>query len=54
MAVSSVTGFAAGLIPWGLGLFAQQFGLAWMMALLAIAPISLLVGLPRGQRQSIR
>jgi FSR family fosmidomycin resistance protein-like MFS transporter len=47
MTVSSISGVVAGLIPLGLGLIAQRFGLAWMMALLALGPISLLVGLPR-------
>ncbi len=47
MAISSVSGIVAGLIPWGLGLIAQQFGLPWAMALLALGPISLFVGLPR-------
>ena len=50
MAISSVSGIVAGLIPWGLGLIAQHFGLPWMMALLALGPISLLVGLPRGRQ----
>ena len=50
MATSSISGVVAGLIPWGLGLVAQRFGLPWMMALLALGPISLLVGLPRGKR----
>ena len=50
MAISSISGVVAGLIPWGLGLVAQRFGLPWMMALLALGPISLLVGLPRETR----
>ncbi len=47
MAVSSLAGIIGGLIPWALGLVAERFGLASMMALLALGPISLLVGLPR-------
>jgi FSR family fosmidomycin resistance protein-like MFS transporter len=50
MAISSVSGIVAGLIPLALGLIAQRFGLAWAMALLALGPISLLVGLPRQKR----
>ncbi len=50
MAISSVTGVVAGLIPWGLGAFAQHFGLPWTMALLVLGPIGLLVGLPRANR----
>jgi len=47
MAISSLAGTVAGFIPIGLGLVAERFGLPWAMALLAIGPISLLVGLPR-------
>jgi FSR family fosmidomycin resistance protein-like MFS transporter len=47
MAVSSLAGIIGGLIPWALGLVAERFGLASMMALLALGPISLLIGLPR-------
>lgn len=51
MAIGSVTGVVAGLIPTALGLVAERFGLTAMMTLLAIGPISLLVGLPRLKRE---
>lgn len=51
MAIGSVTGVMAGLIPTALGLVAERFGLTAMMTLLAIGPISLLVGLPRLKRE---
>jgi len=50
MAIGSVTGVAAGLLPAALGLVAERFGLPTMMALLAIGPLSLLAGLPRPKR----
>ncbi|HJW83168.1 MAG TPA: MFS transporter [Anaerolineae bacterium] len=52
MAVSSATGIIGGLIPWGLGLVAQSFGLPVAMSLLALGPISLLIGLPRVERRA--
>ena len=50
MSISSASGAIAWTIPWALGMIANQFGLPWAMALLALGPISLLVGLPRGKR----
>jgi FSR family fosmidomycin resistance protein-like MFS transporter len=50
MAIGSVTGIVSGLIPAGLGLIAQHFGLSTMMIVLMLGPISLLVGLPRANR----
>jgi FSR family fosmidomycin resistance protein-like MFS transporter len=47
MAVNSMWGIVGGLIPWGLGLAAERFGLPMAMALLALGPICLIVGLPR-------
>ena len=52
MAVSSATGIIGGLIPWGLGLVAQNFGLPVAMCLLALGPISLLIGLPRDEHRA--
>ena len=46
MSISSVTGMIGGLILWALGMIANQFGLPWAMAVLALGPISLVVGLP--------
>ena len=50
MSISSASGAISWTIPWGLGMIASQFGLPWAMALLALGPISLIVGLPRGNR----
>jgi len=47
MAISSLAGTVAGFIPIGLGLVAERFGLLGAMALLALGPVSLIVGLPR-------
>lgn len=46
-AVSSAFGLFAGLIPVGLGLVAERWGLAAMMWLMLAGPIALLAGLPR-------
>lgn len=50
MSISSASGAIVWTIPWALGMIANQFGLSWAMALLALGPISLLVGLPRRKR----
>ena len=50
MSISSAFGAIAWTIPWTLGMIASQFGLPWAMALLALGPISLMLGLPRGKR----
>lgn len=47
LAAKNVAGLAGGLIPLGLGLLAQQFGLAAAMWTLWLGPAALLVGLPR-------
>jgi FSR family fosmidomycin resistance protein-like MFS transporter len=47
MAVDSLFGLAAKLLPALLGLAAQQFGLPAMMWILLLGPIALLTGLPR-------
>ena len=46
MAVDNVFGFAGALIPWGLGLAAERFGLQATMWLLLLGPLALLIGLP--------
>ena len=46
MSISSASGAIAWTIPWALGMIAGRFGLPWAMALLALGPISLMVGLP--------
>ena len=46
-AVSSAFGLFAGLIPVGLGLVAERWGLAAMMWLMLAGPVALLAGLPR-------
>ena len=47
LAVTNVSGLVAALIPLGLGLAAEQFGLGNAMWLLLLGPIVLLIGLPR-------
>jgi MFS transporter, FSR family, fosmidomycin resistance protein len=47
VAVGSVTGFAGALIPLGIGVLAGTIGLGTTMWLLLLAPLALLVGLPR-------
>jgi FSR family fosmidomycin resistance protein-like MFS transporter len=45
MAVGNIYGLAGGLVPLALGAFAQRYGLAPMMWLLAAGPFALLAGL---------
>jgi FSR family fosmidomycin resistance protein-like MFS transporter len=52
LAASNVAGLAGGLVPLGLGLLAEQFGLAAAMWLLLAGPLALLVGIPRGTRSA--
>jgi MFS transporter, FSR family, fosmidomycin resistance protein len=47
MAVQNVVGLFGRLLPFGIGLAAQYFGLQVAMWLLLLGPIALLVGLPR-------
>ena len=47
IAVGSVSGFAGALVPLAVGLAAEQLGLGPTMWLLLLAPIGLIVGLPR-------
>ena len=47
MAVDNIFGIAESLIPLGLGVVAQQYGLSVAMWLLLAGPAALLVGLPR-------
>lgn len=48
MTLSDVSGLVGRLIPLGIGLLAQQFGLGPAMWVLILGPVALLVGLPRG------
>jgi FSR family fosmidomycin resistance protein-like MFS transporter len=50
MAVENIPGLVAALIPLGLGLAAQQFGLGRAMWLLLLGPIVLMIGLPRHRK----
>ncbi|MFN2285441.1 MAG: MFS transporter [Anaerolineae bacterium] len=50
MAVDNVFGFVGALIPWGLGLAAERFGLQATMWLLLLGPLALLVGVPTRDR----
>ncbi len=47
MTVNNVFGLLTGLIPLGLGLVAQRYGLVAAMWLLWLGPIALLIGIPR-------
>jgi FSR family fosmidomycin resistance protein-like MFS transporter len=47
MAVGNVVGLVGGLIPLGLGLIAQRFGLTVTMWLLLLGPFALLIGIPK-------
>ncbi|MBI3738327.1 MAG: MFS transporter, partial [Chloroflexi bacterium] len=46
-ALDNVSGMFGKLIPFGIGLAAQAFGLAAAMWLLLAGPIALFIGLPR-------
>ena len=45
MTLGNVFGLVGGLVPLGLGAFAQRFGLGAMMWLLALGPLTLVAGL---------
>jgi FSR family fosmidomycin resistance protein-like MFS transporter len=47
MTVGSLFGLVGGLIPFGLGLVADQLGLSVAMWLLLAGPVALLVGIPK-------
>ncbi|MBI5880385.1 MAG: MFS transporter [Chloroflexi bacterium] len=49
MALAALSGVLAGLVPGVLGWVAEQYGLPWAMALLALGPLGLLMLLPRGE-----
>ena len=49
MTVSNVFGLVGGLIPLGLGLAAERFGLEVTMWFLLLGPIALLMGVPRSR-----
>ncbi len=50
MAVGNVTGLIGGLLPFGIGLAADAFGLHVAIWLLLAGPIALLIGLPKRTR----
>ncbi len=52
MTLHNVSGLCGALIPLGLGLFAERYGLGAMMWLLLVAPVALLVAIPRGGKKS--
>jgi len=52
IAITSLGGLAAASFPVILGAVAERAGLGWAMALLTIAPVSLLIGLPRSNGYS--
>jgi FSR family fosmidomycin resistance protein-like MFS transporter len=51
-ALGSISGIIGKLIPLGIGLVAQTYGLQTAMWLLLAGPIALLIGLPRSRTQS--
>jgi len=53
MTVGNVFGLVGGLIPLGLGVVAQRFGLGVTMWLLLLGPIALLMGIPRDRRHTL-
>ena len=54
MAVDNVFGFVGALIPLGLGLVAERFGLQVTMWLLLLGPLALLIGLPLTEKPTGR
>lgn len=52
MAIGNLTGWIGKLIPLGIGLAAQQFGLGAAMWILLAGPLALLVGLPRRRAEA--
>jgi FSR family fosmidomycin resistance protein-like MFS transporter len=54
MTVSNVFGLVGGLIPLGLGLAAERFGLGVTMWLLLLGPVALLIGIPRQRGRAWR
>ncbi len=47
LALDTVSGLFGKLLPFGIGLAAQVFGLQWAMWLLLAGPVALFIGLPR-------
>ena len=47
LAIGNVSGLAGSLLPLGVGLAAERYGLGAAMWLLLLAPVALLVGIPR-------
>ena len=47
VAVKALTGLVAAAYPVILGAIAERVGLGWTMALLLIAPVSIIIGVPR-------
>lgn len=54
MTVSNVFGLVGGLIPLGLGLVAERFGLGMTIWLLLLGPVAVLMGIPRQRRHASR
>jgi len=52
LALNNISGLAGGMIPLALGLVAERFGLASMMWLLLVAPLALVVAIPRREKSS--
>ena len=51
LALGNVSGLAGALLPLGVGVAAEAWGLGAAMWLLLGAPVALLVGLPRRERE---
>ncbi len=52
IAVGNVTGFFGKLLPLGIGLAAQTFGLGPAMWILLAGPVALFIGLPKDRQTS--
>ena len=52
-AASSIFGAIGGLLPFGLGLAAEAFGLGSAMWILLLGPLALIIGIPRHRQQPV-
>ena len=48
VAVSALGNLSSIVVPFAIGRIADTFGLSWAMWLLALGPLALIVGLPKG------
>ncbi len=52
VSLSSAAGMLGGLGPFAVGLLAQRFSLAWAVTSLAVAPVAVLIVMPRRSRRT--